>query len=281
MGWRSPLVLAMCTALILSTFITPVGRHALRVVRYEWLLGQPLIWSVPRTVVPCSRPTAAAPRMVALAFGQSNAANSVRGRYRARTTVANFHEGRCLAGQDPVPGATGTGGSVWNRLGDLLVDNGRFAEVVITSIAVDGSAIERWSPAGDLHPGLLEALRELRASGMEPTHLLWHQGERDAQLGTGRQSYADHFSRLLDSVRRAGFTAPIYVSLASYCDGRRSDDVRAAQRDVLDAAAGVLAGPDTDTLQGAELRHDDCHFSALGADRHAALWRDALLAVAH
>ncbi len=195
--------------------------------------------------------------------------------------MRNFYDGRCFAGEDPLPGATGTGGSVWNRLGDLLISSGRFDQVVMASIAVDSSGIAEWSPGGNLHPRLIAALGELRFHGLEPTHLLWHQGERDMQLGTSEASYAAHFYRLVASIRHAGFSTPVYVAGASYCRGRHSEKIRAAQLEVLDAAAGVFAGPDTDSLVEPALRHDDCHFSATGADRHAALWRDALLAGSH
>jgi hypothetical protein len=93
----------------------------------------------------------------------------------------------------------------------------------------------------------------------------------------GKATYVRHFSRLLANLRANGLEAPVYVARASYCRGRTSEAVRAAQRAVVDARAGVLAGPDTDTLVGPGLRHDDCHFSAFGAALHAALWRDALL----
>jgi hypothetical protein len=205
----------------------------------------------------------------------------VFGRHRPEGRIFNFYDGRCFDGDDPLPGATGTGGSVWNRLGDLLMVSGRFDSVVLASIAVDSSSIAQWSPGGYLHPVLTSALNELRDNGLEPTHLLWHQGERDMQLGTDTSTYVRHFTRLVTSLRDAGFETPIYVARASYCRGRLSEAVRVAQREVIDAAAGVFAGPDTDVLVGSELRHDDCHFSAVGAERHAALWREALLAAGH
>jgi len=270
-------MLVLVSSAVTGFLMSVDGRHVLRVLRYQWLQGMPLVWSVPRQEREC-RTDDSPRRFVALAFGQSNAANSVQGRHHPGSGVLNFFAGRCFAGDDPIPGASGTGGSVWNRLGDLLMGSGRFDSVVLASIAVDASAIAQWSRGGELQPRLLASLEELRAHGLEPTHLLWHQGERDMQLGTDAPTYASHFSRLLASIRQAGFSAPVYVARASYCRGRRSEQVRTAQRDVVDVAAGVLAGPDTDALVGPDLRHDDCHFSAAGADRHAALWRDALLA---
>ncbi len=258
-------------------FATTDGRDVLRIVRYEWIGGRQLIGGVPRREIPCPSGNNSR-RMVAVLFGQSNAANSVRGRHTPHVGVVNYFAGRCYVGDDPLPGATGTGGSVWSRLGDLLLESGRYDEVVFAGLAVDASEIARWAPGGDLNPGALAVLRGLHGRNLEPTHLLWHQGERDMQLKTTAEDYRDRFARVLTSIRETGTDAPIYVALASWCRGRLSSEIRTAQAALVAPASGVRAGPDTDALRGPDLRHDDCHFSAAGAARHAALWRDALIA---
>jgi len=258
-------------------WFTDAGRQWLRIVRYEWIAGQTLVWSIPRTTVDCRAPM---PDFVALSFGQSNAANTVRGRYAPHGEVLWFHDGRCHPAEDPLPGATGTGGSVWSRLGEQLVESGRHRRVLFAGIAENGSALARWRPGGDLHPRLLRALAALEKAGLPPTHLLWHQGEQDSRLGTDPEQYRADFHALVAAIRAAGSAAPIYVAQATYCGGQDSPALRDAQRALVDPALGIFAGPDTDVLRG-PARYDDCHFSASGAARHAALWRDALLAAAH
>jgi hypothetical protein len=260
------------------SMLSDSGRAFLRVVRYEWLMGQVIVWNAPRTIVECRNP---APDFVALTFGQSNAANSVRGRYQPAADVVWFHDGQCFAAGDPLPGATGTGGSVWSRLGDRLIMTGRYQRVMFAGIAENGSALARWRPGGDLHLRLLDELAAMRRAGVPPTHLLWHQGETDRQLGTDPHRYREDFRMLVAAIRAAGVQAPVFVAQASYCGGRDSAELRAAQRALEDPMLGIFPGPDTDVLHGTPLRHDDCHFSAAGAARHADLWRDALLAVAH
>lgn len=255
--------------------LTDSGRQAARILRYEWLAGQPLVWSIPRERVDCRAPP---PDFVALTFGQSNAANSVQGRHAAREGVAWFHEGQCYVAVDPLPGATGTGGSVWSRLGDLLIDSGRYRRVLFAGVAENGSDIARWRPGGDLHPRLMQALAALREAGLAPTHLLWHQGEQDMRLGTAPARYRADFQALIDALRGAGFQAPVYVARATYCNGDDSPALHHAQASLADARRDIFAGPDTDTLRGPAWRRDDCHFNAAGADRHAELWRSALLA---
>lgn len=272
-GWS----LIAIGVLAVFALTTPAGRHALRVVRYEWIAGQPIVWSVPRVTVDCTTPM---PDFIALTFGQSNAANSVQGRHAARDGVLWFYSGHCYAAADPLPGATGTGGSVWSRLGDRLLDSGRYRRVLFAGIAENGSDLDRWMPGGDLHARLLDALAALRAAGLEPTHLLWHQGEQDMRLDTAPARYRDGFRALVDALRAQGISAPVFVARASYCSGKDSPRLRAAQQELVDITRGIYAGPDTDTLRGPAWRRDDCHFNAAGAERHAELWRDALLAAA-
>jgi hypothetical protein len=44
---------------------------------------------------------------------------------------------------------------------------------------------------------------------------------------------------------------------------------------VVDARAGILPGPDTDSIGFAE-RYDGCHFSTEGMEHAARLWLDAI-----
>ncbi len=253
------------------------GRDLLRSLREAWAPAIPVIGGVPRRQLDC--PLEQLPRrLVALTFGQSNAANYVRGRHKSKEGVINYFQGRCYAGQDPLPGATGTGGSVWSRLGDLLIAGGEYDEVVLVGVAVSATSVARWSVGGDLHPRLLDVLADLQSHGLAPTHLLWHQGETDAKEGTPAETYRRHFLAMLDALRARGVEAPVYVATASYCHGRSSAEIREAQAALVDPGAGIRAGPDTDVLTGPRWRHDDCHFSEQGAVRHAELWRDALMA---
>lgn len=256
---------------------TPQGRNAMDAARRAWGQTETVVAGIPRRAVDCPRESS--PRMlVALTFGQSNAANYVRGRHVPTTGVINYYRGRCYEGRDPLPGAGGTGGSVWSRLGDLLIAGGHYDQVVFAGIGVSATGIARWTTGGDLHARLVEVLADMQARGLTPTHLLWHQGETDAKEATGAEDYRRQFLAMLDAVRARGIAAPVFVATATYCHGRSSAELRAAQASLVDAGAGIRAGPDTDALVGSPWRYDDCHFSEAGAMRHAELWRDALLA---
>lgn len=215
--------------------------------------------------------------MVALAFGQSNSANFGNRRLTAQATVYNFHAGKCYRAVDPLLGADGNGGSVWTRLGNKIVEQGVFDRVLFTSIGVGGTAIQRWAPGGDLHPRITTAIQQLNTAGLTITHLLWHQGETDATLGTSQEQYQHRFSAMLESIRSAGVQAPIYVSVTSRCgDLPPQPTIQAAQRALVDPTQGILSGPNTDELGNTD-RYDRCHFSASGLNRAADLWFKALI----
>lgn len=211
-----------------------------------------------------------------LTLGQSNAANEGELAYETGPEVfnLNFLDGRCYVARDPLLGATGTGGSVWTRLADRLIAGGRFERVVIVPIAVGGSSIRRWTTGGDLHGRIGRAAEAMRAAGLSPTHILWHQGESD--VGTDPQAYRRSFAGVLAEIRAQGLEAPVYVAQASICKNHGRAGLRAAQRDLAVEFAGVRPGPDTDTLDRFRWRRDLCHFSTEGLDEHAALWASIL-----
>jgi hypothetical protein len=118
----------------------------------------------------------------------------------------------------------------------------------------------------------LRAVADLQHAGFRITHVLWHQGETDALRNTTSEYYVAKFSALLSALRDAGVEAPVYVAVASYCNGTWSDEVRNAQRSLVGPVRGVLAGPDTDRFRSADMRYDDCHFSAAGLEAVARAW---------
>lgn len=214
--------------------------------------------------------------MVALVFGQSNAANSGETRYRPRQSVYNFYRGKLYLARDPLLGATGRGGSVWTRLGDKLIDRMAYESVVFVPLGVGATSITRWTVGGDLHEKVLRAVREVKGKGLTITHLLWHQGESDVGR-TSTQAYKRMFQDMVLSIREQGVDAPVYVSLATRCHTQKPDEtIRRAQRELVSSPRRIYAGPDTDTL-GLRYRYDRCHFSAEGLERFAELWLEALV----
>ena len=215
--------------------------------------------------------------MVALLLGGSNAANEGESPRVANERVFNVFNGRLFRAEDPLLGSTGEGGSVWTRLGDELIERKLYDEVVFVPMAVGDSEIARWRPGGDLHRGLIQRIREARSTmGLTFTHILWDQGVRDALRKTSKAAYQEAFRTMLDSIRKEGVTAPIYVSVATHCGKEKPNrTIQGAQTELVSSMTGIYEGPNTDTL-GLEYRFDGCHFTEEGLRRAALLWLEVL-----
>lgn len=230
-----------------------------------------------RTKIGCA--TLTAPNTaVLLTLGQSNAGNHGEAPFVPTEAVFNFDpaDGACYTAREPLLGATGSGSSPWTRLGDRLIAASLYDKVVIVPIAIGGSSVTDWA-SGDGHTRLVSAVRGVVSAGLSISHVLWHQGETDAINGMSGETYARHLTAVLRSVRTLGVSAPIYIAQASLCmDSPRNDDIREGQRAVVTRLEGIIAGPDTDTLTGPDMRYDGCHFTAQGLDAHAELWFEAM-----
>lgn len=220
--------------------------------------------------------------MIALTLGQSNAANNGKTPYTPHNAnVFNYYAGKLYTARDPLLGTTGTGGSVWTRLGDMLIDSGLYDKVIFIPIAVGGSAIERWA-TGDCYEKLQQTLNTLDSQHVVLTHILWHQGETDNILNTSTAKYREYLAAVLQTLRKSQ-AADFYVSLVSYHPEPVTKPlgvdsaIRNAQMGFIRENKKVFAGPDTDTLIHAIHRFDSVHFSDFGLAAYARLWFNAIL----
>lgn len=216
--------------------------------------------------------------MIALTFGQSNAANNGQNPYTPHNaTVYNYYEGKLYKAKDPLFGATREKGSVWSRLGDMLIDSGLYTKVIFIPIAVGGSEIARWVPGGDCYKKLQHTLQRLDSQHISLTHIFWHQGETDNLLNTGTAKYKEQLMTILQTLRKTQ-SANLYICQASYHPGAVAkplgvdETIREAQRKFINENKGVLEGPDTDALIHAIHRYDGVHFSDFGMNAFAQLW---------
>lgn len=237
-----------------------------------------------RPAVSCEPFTAGGARHAVLfTFGQSNSANYGATRYTASDNVLNFniHDGKCYTAVDPLLGPDGDGGSVWGQVGDGLIASGKFDRVLIVPFGVGSTGIAEWTAGGRLQPRVEFAAAQLSRAGIAPTHVLWHQGENDARIGTPPEDYIHMFERLVAALQGYGIHAPVFPAVATLCNDLGRDELRAAQRALPERIDGVFPGPDTDTLSDMRDRIDYCHFSQRGLQAHAELWTQAILAFEH
>ena len=234
-----------------------------------------------RQAVECRDFLPAPTTAVIVVLGQSNAANRGQGRYTSRGPVYNFNifDAKCYRARDPMLGATGNEGSPWARLGDKLVSQGIFQNILFVPIAVGGTSVTDWAPGGPIHQRLIYTLQRLSAASLMPTHILWHQGESDAAGNTTVADYKMKFMEIVKTIRNTKINAPIYLAVATHC-GTTPElfhrGVRQAQKELVDLPNGIFPGPDTDTI-GTEDRVDDCHMSSSGLQKHSELWFNAII----
>jgi hypothetical protein len=233
---------------------------------------------------PVTCPTAGERTMVALVFGQSQAANQVREHFIGGPQVFNYFRGRCYAAVDPLLGTGGDRGNVWTLIGTELVQQKRFDAVVLVTIAIGGSSIAQWAPGGRLHEHLLRAITMV-GPAFPFTHVFIAQGETDFLAQTPPGDYFTSFGEVIAALRKNGVGAPIFVAIESgYCDTagtppKPDNPIAAAQKRLIASQEGVYFGADMDAaLNAASDRYDGCHMSGTGARKLARLWTQAITA---
>ncbi|OHD69801.1 MAG: hypothetical protein A2W19_09495 [Spirochaetes bacterium RBG_16_49_21] len=218
--------------------------------------------------------------MVALAFGQSNSGNHGETLYRPKYPVFNFFNGRCYRAEDPLLGATGDRGSVWSRLGDLLIQRGLYDKVMIIPIGVGSTTIEQWTARGYLHSRIVDAVREAQSNGFTITHLFWVQGGSEKNTSgneENKKNYKKNFLEMLGSIRSLGVDAPIYVAVSTYNGAGFNRDIQEAQRELAGPKNRIYAGPDNDRLYRDKTNEwEQVHLSNKGLERCTRSWLEAI-----
>ena len=212
---------------------------------------------------------------IIVVHGQSNAANYGSTRHTAREAVDNFDpaSGKCFAAADPLLGADGIGGSFATRLGDILIQAGRYDRVIFVPLARGGASLAFLNSEGVSLT--TNGIAKLKEAGLTPTHILFQQGESDAVSTTTAEQYVSLLHQLTKRFRAAGFDAPFYLSRSAKCDYVAPDNiaaVRAGQHSAVDEALNIRPGPDTDTIGNDGRSPDGCHMNEAGTLANAALW---------
>jgi hypothetical protein len=212
---------------------------------------------------------------IIVVHGQSNAANYGSVRHTAREAVDNFDSasGKCFGAADPLLGTDGIGGSFATRLGDILIQDGRYDRVIFVPLARGGASIAYLNNEGaEL---ITNGIAKMKQAGLKPTHILFQQGETDAVSKTTAEEYASLLHQLVKRFRAAGFDAPFYLSRSTKCDyvgPNNIEAVRAGQLSAVDDVLNIRLGPDTDTIGNEGRSPDGCHMNEAGTLANAVLW---------
>ena len=229
------------------------------------------------TEVFCTELAAKRP-LVLLALGQSNAANHGDLKNSAAEPVILISEGKCILAADPLPGGTGEGGSIWQRLPALLrplLKDPR--PVVLSVLAVEATTIDDWTtPQSPLRKRLATHVESMNKLGLTPNLILWQQGEADALRGTSSSEYSAGLARLATVLKEAMTDAPILLARSTLCRSSQNVAVRKAIEETVANSRRLRLGPDTDTLSGKLLRNG-CHLTNEGLDGAARMWATSIV----
>lgn len=230
----------------------------------------------------CSRAQPGAGVLRLLVIGQSNAGNHGQAAPLGSVAVLIQSAQGCFWARDPLPGATGRGGSIWSHLPAALRAQGVEQAPRFTLLAVDAISIADWvAPGSPLNAALDALLKSLRTRKAMPDLVLLQLGEADAMRGTDAAAFRSGLLALSGVLQATGSSAPLIVARSTVCRSAPSVALRGAVTDAARSNSRIRIGPDTDSLRVAADRVDGCHFSQAGLRSAALLWaasiRGALL----
>ncbi len=196
--------------------------------------------------------------------GQSNAANHSPGGYvpgddrvSARTSATGS---TWVHATDPIPIASGNGGSVWPRLGDQLAAT-LDIPIGFVAVGVGGSQVSSWVPGtGNYNNRLRPAVQSFPVQGFRA--ILWHQGESDSIAAVSATTHASRLNSMISQSRvDAGWGIPWYIAEASWHSSSShasQEGVVAGQRLTIHGDPLVFFGESTDDmhLKGSPLHFD-------------------------
>ena len=220
-----------------------------------------------KTRIPC--PKSDTSTAVILAIGQSNLANQSEHQFASdyATKIVNYYNGDCYPAGSPLLGSTGDAGEPLTLLANKLVAGHFFQQVILIPAAIGGSSMHEWQLGGKLNQMMLDVIDQVQAH-YRITHVVWHQGESDFVSKTTTSDYVRMFQSMIASIRMHGVDASVFVSIATMCKEvatwNANNSVAIAQRAVVDPAADIYPGPDTDALLIDADRYDGCHLTRSG-----------------
>ena len=229
-----------------------------------------------KAVVSCAKIAAQKP-IVILAIGEANAGNHGARAGDRDIPIAVIADGKCSMAADPLPGATGAGGSIWYRVPRYLTKLVPQRPIVFSVLAVEETSIADWTDiASPLRARLLERIQAMQTLGLAPQLVLWQQGETDAHNGTTGLEYAAALDKLALLLEQAKVSAPIVLAESTVCRSEPEELIRKAIEAKVEKDPRFKLGPDTDYEIHAGYRRDQCHISAEGLNRAGQLWAETI-----
>jgi hypothetical protein len=89
---------------------------------------------------------------------------------------------------NPVLGVDGTEGTLLCRLGDKLIDAGKYDRVILIAAGVGGTSIVSWAVGGSVNHRIGVAINRAKSLGFTITHVMWMQARPMQGMECRRQT---------------------------------------------------------------------------------------------
>ena len=221
---------------------------------------------------------------VFISYGQSNSENCGEIGYYVVNEVFQFFNDSTFVYSDPSLGGicrdSFGGGSVWGLVGDKLIEEKTFGQVVFSMNGWGGTTMKELGE-GELYSYFKKNYFSLIENFGKVDGILFHQGESNHKNLEGNDNYYEEFHKFYRRMNRDGITAKFYLSKTSYCDEGRGygidENLLNIQDKIITDFNNVFRGPNTDELISSKDRlQDQCHFSLFGYNKFAELWVKAI-----
>ena len=214
---------------------------------------------------------------VFITYGQSNSINASELGYNVKNNVLMFYDNKTYRYNDPSLGGalnSGKNGSVWGMVGDKLINNNSFEEVVFSMNGWGSTTIKDLSQ-DSLYNYFKNNYYKLLTKFDKVDGILFHQGESNHFHKQGNNCYYENFNFFYNKLKLDNINSKFYLSMTSYCGKVYSIDTELLkiQDKIIKENKNIFRGPNTDLLIDDIYRLDDeCHFSLLGLDKFSDMW---------
>jgi len=210
-----------------------------------------------------------------ITYGQSNSCNWGEIGYSVNDEVFQFYNDSTYLYEDPSLGGPGTGGSVWGMVGDKLIENEIYDQVVFSITGFPSKTIEELSK-NEYYEYFIGNYSQLLKRFGRVDGILFHQGE--SNRWTENQKYYNDFELFYNKLENDGICSPFYLSLVSYCGDGVDSTLLNIQNNIIIDFENILRGPNTDLLIEPQYRlTDNCHFSLLGYQQFSDMWVNCIV----
>lgn len=228
--------------------------------------------------------TAGETTLIVLMIGDSVIANPAPSAYSVvNSKVENFnpYDGLNYRYRDPVIGASNGVGSWGGRLGDKLINAGKFSRVIVMDPSVGGTTSGDQSKTGAFSQRYLASLWWARkygwpisgSSGTWRFAVIYETGVNDGALSVSQGTFTTNAQSCFQQLRDYGCTADVFVAKHTLLTNAVNSAIQAAQAAVIDNPNGIYLGADRDSLTGITYNQaDGTHPNDNGCDALAGLW---------